>query len=163
MMNHGLLTVPLLGPRSQNPYLSAGFIRALNVSGSTLGAGDAVILDVTAANHAAGARVPILRTTDNDHRFAAGFVDADESDIPDQAECWIQVAGLHPAAKVNGSIALTPGDWLSTGPTAGVAVKAALPENALAIYVDDAYSTAATATKKVFLVNRLGLQTIRPE
>jgi hypothetical protein len=149
-------TIPGLIAELGKAYPSAIFIRCL--AKTALVSGDVVVLDTTAASNVAGQLTPITTSTGGDDVQALGVVAVGQDTIPSGAECVVQICGLHPAVKIDGTADIAAGDSVSTFTTAGVGDKAAADAVRIGLYVDANYTTnATTALKKVFLTNPLGI------
>lgn len=106
--------------------------RMKNTSGGALAAGDVVTLKAVAA----GDEVTTT-TTGSDNLVLGMAVEA----ISNNSYGYIQTLGKTTALKVNGTVAISVGDLLTTYTSAGIAAKATSNEKAFAIALE-AYSTA---------------------
>ena len=155
--------VPGVAPSQSDPLPGAQYVRCVNKhSGPVNGlAGDAtgsdvVIHDTTAANNVPGKPIPIKLTT-TAGRLTLGVVAHWERSIPVNGECWVQIAGLHPGVKIDGTTDIVNGNNVGDHTVAGAgAVNSSV--NSLGNYVDADYSDNAVAAKKVFLRNPMGVR-----
>jgi hypothetical protein len=138
----------------QVQYPNARFIRC--VAQTDLESGDVVILDETAVE--VDGVPPVTTTTSADHVQGLGVVAVGQEVVLSGTDVLVQVSGLHPAVKIDGTTDISHGDSVATFTTAGVGDKAAADAVRIGIYVDGDYSTdATTELKSVFLTNPLGL------
>lgn len=134
------------------------YVLARNKSGGNLVPGDVVVLDPTTANNVAGNPYPVATTTSDDVARACGVVPANASTIPNGADFFLQVSGLHTGVKFK-NVAVNNGDAVSTSTTAGQAKAAAAAAVRFGFYVGANLdgNQAAGSKYPVVLTNPLGL------
>jgi hypothetical protein len=92
--------------------------------------------------------------------YAIGCVAPDQAEaIADGAEYWLRVAGFHPYAAMDGTSAVSVNSYVGIVGTAGVAIVQTNEGLSMAQSLD-AYSTAAPAPKRVWILNRGGIATL---
>lgn len=155
----------VLGARASLAELqvaSAVDLLCVNAHGSAIeggsGSGGCDWVDFDWADYLNG-KLPRLRKAVA-NTYALGCVAPDQAaSVADGAQVWVRFAGLHPNAKMDGTSAISVGSFVGIVGTDGVC--AVQTNEGLAVAQSlDAWSTASTAGKRAWLLNRYGIPLI---